>query len=168
MMPAWYLRMNPRERILSWIVAGTVALLLNLWILSSLWGAVASAQKEFGTRRSKLAEQAVYVNERDTKRLGPVLLPYLNQLAATEPALSPDRTPAVPTVPVYLLHGVEDTVIPAVESELLAEDLRARGAHVTQLSTPLITHAEVDHPPTAGEVWELIRFWRAVGAAGSL
>jgi len=65
-MPAWYQRMNPRERILSWIVAGTVALLLNLWILSSLWGAVASAQKEFGTRRSKLAEQAVYMNEHDT------------------------------------------------------------------------------------------------------
>jgi hypothetical protein len=66
MMPAWYQRMNSRERVLSWAVAGTVALLLNLWILNSLWGAVASAQKEFGTRRSKLAEQAVYVRERDT------------------------------------------------------------------------------------------------------
>ena len=58
--------MNPRERLLSWIVAGTVAVLLNLWILSSLWGAVTSAQKELGARRRKLAEQAVYVNERDT------------------------------------------------------------------------------------------------------
>src|SRR6476660_5416050 len=66
MMPAWYQRMNPRERVLSWIVAGTVVVLLNLWILSSLWGAVASAQKEFGARRSKLAEQTVYVKERDT------------------------------------------------------------------------------------------------------
>ena len=66
MMPAWYERMNRRERVLSWIVAGTVVVLLNLWILSSLWGAVASAQKEFATRRSKLAEQAVYVTERDT------------------------------------------------------------------------------------------------------
>jgi hypothetical protein len=59
MMPAWYQRMNPRERVLSWVVAGTIVVLLNLWILSSLWGAVASAQKEFATRRSKLAEQAV-------------------------------------------------------------------------------------------------------------
>jgi hypothetical protein len=66
MMPAWYQRMNQRERVLSWIVAGTVAVLINLWILSSLWSAVASAQKDFGSRRSKLAEQAVYVNERDT------------------------------------------------------------------------------------------------------
>ena len=65
MMPAWYQRMNPRERLLSWIVAGTVGVLLNLWILSSLWGAVVRAQKDFGARRSKLAEQAVYVKERD-------------------------------------------------------------------------------------------------------
>ena len=66
MIPAWYQRMNPRERVLSLIVAGTIFVLLNLWILSSLWGAVASAQKEFGARRSKLSEQALYVRERDT------------------------------------------------------------------------------------------------------
>src|SRR5215467_9721156 len=66
MIPGWYQRMNQRERVLSWIVAGTVVVLVNLWILSSLWGAVASAQKEFGSRRSKLAEQAVYVRERNT------------------------------------------------------------------------------------------------------
>src|SRR4029077_16495363 len=66
MMPAWDQRMNPRERVLSWIVAGTVAVLLNLWILNALWGAVASAQKEFSARRSKLAEQAVYVKEGET------------------------------------------------------------------------------------------------------
>ena len=66
MMPAWYQRMNPRERVLSWVVAGTVAVLLNLWILNSLWGAVASAQKSSASGRSKLAEQTVYVRERDT------------------------------------------------------------------------------------------------------
>jgi hypothetical protein len=66
MMPAWYQRMNQRERVLSLLVAGTVAVLLNLWILSSLWSAVASAQKEVGARESKLSEQAVYVKERDT------------------------------------------------------------------------------------------------------
>src|SRR5213595_41693 len=66
MMPAWYQRMIPRERVLSLVVAGTVVVLLNLWILSTLWGAVANAQKEFGARRSKLTEQTVYVKERDT------------------------------------------------------------------------------------------------------
>jgi hypothetical protein len=65
MMPAWYQRMNPRERLLSWIVAGTLLALFNLWILTSVLGAVGSAQKELATRRSKLAEQALYVKERD-------------------------------------------------------------------------------------------------------
>ena len=70
MMPAWYQRMNPRERLLSWIVAGTLMVLFNLWILTSVLGAVGSARKELATRRSKLAEQALYVKERSmwTKR----------------------------------------------------------------------------------------------------
>ena len=70
MMPAWYTRMNPRERVLSWVVAGTVFVLLNLWILNWILGALGVAQKEVAERRAKLAEQALYMNERDlwTKR----------------------------------------------------------------------------------------------------
>ena len=70
MMTAWYHRMNPRERVLSWIVAGTVFVLLNLWILSRILGALSGAQKEVATGRAKLAEQALYTKERDmwTKR----------------------------------------------------------------------------------------------------
>jgi hypothetical protein len=62
--------MNPRERLLSWIVAGTVFVLLNLWILSWILGALGGAHKEMVERRAKLAEQALYVKERDvwTKR----------------------------------------------------------------------------------------------------
>ena len=70
MMPAWYNRMNPRERVLSWAVAGTVFVLLNLWILNWILGALGVAHKEVAGRRAKLAEQALYMNERDlwTKR----------------------------------------------------------------------------------------------------
>ena len=64
-----------------------------------------------------------------------------------------------PAAAVYLLHGTDDNVIPAVESVLLAGELRQRGVSVEQLATPLITHAEVDRPPTIGEVWTLVRFW---------
>ena len=63
---AWYQRMNRRERLLSWIVAGTLLVLLNLWILSSLLGAIGGAQRELATLRGKLAEQALYAKERDT------------------------------------------------------------------------------------------------------
>jgi hypothetical protein len=70
MMPAWYNRMNQRERVLSWAVAGTIFVLLNLWIVSRILGALGDARKEAATRRAKLAEQALYVKERDlwTKR----------------------------------------------------------------------------------------------------
>jgi dienelactone hydrolase len=98
-----------------------------------------------------------WVNTRDVARLGPALLPHVTAMG-DDPALSPLRNPA-PSAPVYLLHGADDNVIPAAESEMLAADLRARGGRVAQLSTPLITHAEVDHPPAIAEIWKLVRFW---------
>jgi predicted esterase len=72
--------------------------------------------------------------------------------------LSPSRSPA-PPFPVYLLHGTDDNVIPAMESALLAGTLRSHGADVTQLATPLITHAEVDRSAAARAIWDLVRFW---------
>jgi dienelactone hydrolase len=98
-----------------------------------------------------------WVNNRDVAHLGPALLPHVAALGS-DPALSAAQNPP-PSAPVYLLHGADDNVIPAVESELLAGDLRARGGHAMQLSTPLITHAEVDHPPAIDEIWRLVRFW---------
>jgi hypothetical protein len=70
MMPAWYDRMNPRERVLSWIVAGSVIVLLNLFILSWIFGALGRARSELAARKATLAEQALYMKERDlwTKR----------------------------------------------------------------------------------------------------
>src|SRR5205814_8060531 len=53
-------------RLLAWIVTANLLVLVNLWILSSLLGAIGSAQKELATRRGKLGEQAVYAKERDT------------------------------------------------------------------------------------------------------
>jgi dienelactone hydrolase len=98
-----------------------------------------------------------YVNTRNVEELGPALLPHIGELGG-DPALSPERSPA-PAVPVYLLHGADDNVVPAVESAYLAEDLRRRGVSVEQLASPLITHAEVDRTPGAAAVWKLVRFW---------
>jgi dienelactone hydrolase len=100
-----------------------------------------------------------WVNDRNVAALGPVLLPHVTALGG-EPALSPERNPP-PRVPVYLLHGAGDNVVPPEESELLAAFLRERGADVLRLSTALITHAEVDRPPAVVEFWRLIRFWAA-------
>ncbi len=99
-----------------------------------------------------------YVNDRAVAKLGPVVLPYLDQLGVTDPALSPQRAEP-PAAPVFLLHGNEDTVIPPAESVLLAETLRAKGADVRVLLSRIITHAELDRSGDYGEAGRLIAFW---------
>lgn len=98
-----------------------------------------------------------YVNARDVVDLGPILLPHLPELGG-DPALSPDRSPP-PSAPVYLLHGTDDNVVPAIESTLLGRELQSRGVRVRVLLTPLITHAEVDRRSSATAIWRLIGFW---------
>jgi dienelactone hydrolase len=98
-----------------------------------------------------------YVNARDVAHLGPVLLPTVAHLGG-DPALSPARAP-LPAAPVFLLHGTEDNVVPAIESTLLARQLEQEHHVVHVLLTPLITHAEVDRSSTASAAWALIDFW---------
>jgi len=98
-----------------------------------------------------------YVNARDVARLGPLLLPTLAARGG-DPSLSPARSQP-PRAHVFLLHGTDDNVVPAIESLLLAQHLRERGVAVELLETPLITHAEVDRSSTAGDIWRLIHFW---------
>ena len=101
-----------------------------------------------------------YVNARDTRALGARLLPVLDAIGDEEypPALSAEHSPA-PQAPVYLLHGADDTVIPAVETRLLAQHLEGEGAKVRALLSGLITHAEVDRSAAAAETWALVGFW---------
>jgi dienelactone hydrolase len=103
-----------------------------------------------------------YVNDRAVDKLGPVLLPVADSLAnhPAMPTLSPEMaTP--PKAPIFLLHGVDDNVIPSVETVLLAEHLKGK-ARVEGLLSGLITHAEVNRTATSTEVWRLARFWRDV------
>lgn len=103
-----------------------------------------------------------YVNDRAVDKLGPILLPVADALK-THPgmsALSAERaTP--PSAPIFLLHGIDDNVIPSVETVLLAEHLEGK-ANVTGLLSGLITHAEVNRTPGAIEVWRLAKFWREI------
>jgi len=103
-----------------------------------------------------------YVNERAVDKLGPILLPIADGLKDHPgmPALSAERA-APPLAPVLLLHGVDDNVIPSVETVLLAEHLKGK-ADVTGLLSGLITHAEVNRTPNFTEAWRLMRFWRGI------
>jgi dienelactone hydrolase len=103
-----------------------------------------------------------YVNDRAVGKLGPALVPFLDQLGASDPALSPQRAPDPPAAAIYLLHGDDDTVIPAAESALLNDYLRSKGANVHLLLSNLITHAEVNRAATASDAWKLISFWASL------
>jgi len=96
------------------------------------------------------------VNARDVKTLGAALLPTVES-ADFPPSLSPEQSPP-PIAPVYLLHGTDDTVIPSVETLLLAHHLEGK-TRVKYLLSGLITHAEVDRAGAATEVVKLVGFW---------
>ncbi|MEO8682592.1 MAG: hypothetical protein ABI665_26325, partial [Vicinamibacterales bacterium] len=103
-----------------------------------------------------------YVNDRAVDKLGPILLPIADALKdhPAMPALSPERA-VPPTAPVFLLHGVDDNVIPSLETVLLAEHLKGK-VEVHGLLSGLITHAEVNRTASLTEVWRLANFWRAI------
>lgn len=105
------------------------------------------------------------VTARAVDQLGPRLFPIVDGMfdAPAVAAMSPERVPP-PAAPVFLLHGSEDTVIPPVETVLLADHLRAH-TRVIGLLSGLITHAEVDKSAAASDVWALTRFWRALMGA---
>lgn len=97
-----------------------------------------------------------YVNTRDVDALAPLLAPHLVR-EGLDPALSADRSPA-PAAPVYLLHGTEDTVVPAIETLYLARHLDGR-TRVRTLLSRLITHAELNRKGAWGEAWAIVDFF---------
>ena len=100
------------------------------------------------------------VNDRAVDKLGPILLPIIEQIREPEAiaALSPVQAQP-PLRKVLLLHGADDNVIPSVETVLLANYLRGKVETHAVLSG-LITHAEVDRNAGAIEVWRLLGFWK--------
>jgi dienelactone hydrolase len=97
-----------------------------------------------------------YVNTRDVVHLGARLLPFITQFGG-DPALSVSKAPK-PSAPVFLLHGVDDNVIPPIESQYLAEDLRGR-APVRLLLSGLVSRAGADRPVRVEDVLPLAGFW---------
>jgi type II secretory pathway component PulM len=63
MMPAWFQRLNPRERILLLIVATAIFLLLNLFIWQWLLGTLERTRTEVAARKAVRAQQSVFLRE---------------------------------------------------------------------------------------------------------
>jgi len=102
-----------------------------------------------------------YVNDRDVKRLGAVLVEHLDLAGVDDPALSPELAPP-PAAATFLLHGNDDNIIPPAESVLLANYLRSKQVRTRVLLSGLITHASVNPSATAMDAAKLVSFWAAV------
>jgi len=66
MMPLWFQRLNRRERVLSLIVAGTVFVVINLVIWSSLAGMLSRTRAELAERKTTRRQQEAFMKERGT------------------------------------------------------------------------------------------------------
>lgn len=125
--------------------------------------AAAAAATEAG-RMLGPESAAIYreVRAREAAALGrrlQALAPALGRDAA----LSPLAAPPPRGVPIFLLHGADDNLIPSSEAAVLAAYLLENGAGpVRTLVTPLVSHADVRADAPLGDTWRLVRFWRHV------
>jgi hypothetical protein len=97
------------------------------------------------------------VSDRDVDGLGAALRPILPHLELPA-ALSPDLSPA-PAATVFLLHGADDSVVPASEMVWLVKHLNGKTG-VRAFASRLVTHAEVNRGAALSELWALADFWR--------
>ncbi|MEK6397314.1 MAG: CocE/NonD family hydrolase, partial [Terriglobus sp.] len=75
--------------------------------------------------------------------------------------LSPDAHLHDLTVPVFLLHGEADNIIPAAETLWMASQLRAEYLHASLVS-PMLSHLDMNKEPSLGDQWRLIHFMAKV------
>jgi dienelactone hydrolase len=114
------------------------------------------------SRRTTGAAERVFV-DLATQHFGPFrsrLAALLEGEAASLRALSPEGKLSRIPVPVYLLHGEGDSVIPPEETVWADRELAA-APHRT-LVTPLIEHVDVNGKPTFADQLRLVRFMAAL------
>jgi len=88
--------------------------------------------------------------------------------AAEMAALSPQGRLANLGIPVYLLHGQADNIIPSAETLWLARELHPHDLKAVLVS-PILSHVNLDGAaPTAMDSWRLLHFFaRVMQAADS-
>jgi pimeloyl-ACP methyl ester carboxylesterase len=85
-------------------------------------------------------------------------------------AVSPHGQISTLRVPVYLLHGTTDTIIPASETLWLSKDVPPQQLKAVLISPAMnMIHVDGQHPVTTSERWALVDFMAQVlGASDKL
>jgi dienelactone hydrolase len=108
------------------------------------------------------AQQAEYRHLIDTTHQDWVLAASDNKHFAEMEAVSPHGHLTGLDVPVYLLHGRGDTLVPFAETEWLAQDL-PRGTLADMVISPLIAHVGIARERSQGwQKWQLLHLMAQV------
>ncbi len=75
--------------------------------------------------------------------------------------LSPETHLGQLTVPVFLLHGEADNIIPAAETLWMASELRTTTLQAALVS-PVLSHIDMEKTPSGWDEWRLVHFMALV------
>lgn len=103
------------------------------------------------------AARMEHVFDRDTRALAPALDDEIERLRPAFAAVSPSAHLASIRVPVFLLHGAGDTVVPSSETEWLAHDM-PHGVLREALVSRAIEHVELQGKTDLGDELALVHF----------
>lgn len=126
---------------------------LRLWLHEDKRAALALASQRTTASGEKLYQ---LLESGRLREFGPRLEAILAERATELAALSPSGRLGRIRVPVYLLHGSADTVIPPTEVGFAAREL-GHAKHLA-LVTPLLEHVEVSKHATLGDELALVDF----------
>ena len=130
---------------------------IRLW----LWGDRDAAKK----RKEDLSPEAWakmdVLLDGPMELLAPEILAVVAEDAQGMTTVSPMGHLGHMSVPVFLLHGAGDTVIPAAETEWIAREVPASALR-NALVSPAIVHVELGADTPASQKWDLVHFMAGV------
>jgi dienelactone hydrolase len=133
------------------VPAAREALRLLLWEDENSSRAAAAKLSAPGRARMEL----LFSHKKDA--LATELMASINRHRSEAVAVSPHGNLANLHVPVLLLHGAGDTVIPASETRWLEKEVPAPWMR-SALITPLLTHVDVGGSPPLKDQWDMVAF----------
>jgi pimeloyl-ACP methyl ester carboxylesterase len=124
---------------------------------SLLWEDVDKAHATAATMSPEGRRKMQLLFDHHTEALAPLLLTSIEKYKSEYQTASPRGHIAGLHVPVFLLHGAADDVIPPAETLWLEQDVPA-GLVQARLISPVVSHVELGGDPSARDEFELVHW----------
>ena len=130
---------------------------LRLW----LWDDRAAARARMGDLGAVACAKLNVLLDGPAEILAPEVLAVVAEDAQAMTTVSPRGHLAGLRVPVFLLHGAGDTVIPSSETEWIAREVPPAMLR-NALVSPALVHVELGPDTPASQKWDLVHFMAGV------